>query len=167
MTTSAVAAEPSPAPTPMLKPLFSLRAELAMSDETGDGPSGRRFRDGVGSGAFFGPRMKGVVLPGSADWRIIRRDGTSVVDARVMLRTDDGAVIYMSYAGRAIVPPDLLPQIRDPARRQLVDPALYYFRTVPVFETGAPAYAWLNDIVAVGSGRLSRQGVDYEVFEVG
>jgi Protein of unknown function (DUF3237) len=69
---------------------------------------------------------------------------TTVVDARVMLRIDDGALIYMSYGGRIVVPADALAQARDPARRHLLDPATYYFRTTPTFETGAERYAWLT-----------------------
>jgi len=151
---------------PALKPLFSMRAELASSEDTGDGALGRRLRDSVGEGVFSGPRLKGVMLPGSADWRLLRRDGTSVVDARVMLQTEDGATIYMSYGGRVVVPAHVLPRIRDPEQRHLVDPAEYYFRIAPVFETGAERYVWLNNVVAIGSGRVTRRGVDYDVFEV-
>jgi hypothetical protein len=90
-----------------------------------------------------------------------------VIDARAILRTDDGATIHMTYLGRAIFPNDLLADVRDPARRHLIDPARYYFRTTPLFETGAETYAWLNDIVCVAGGRLTEQGLDYEVFQVG
>jgi hypothetical protein len=124
------------------------------------------MRDSVGEGTFAGGRLRGEVLPGSADWRLIRQDITSVVDARVMLRTDDGALIYMSYGGRVVVPPKLLAQVRDPARRHLLDPATYYFRTTPTFETGAEAYRWLNNIVCIGTGKLTAKGVEYEIFEV-
>jgi hypothetical protein len=47
-----------------------------------------------------------------------------------------------------------------------VDPARYYFRTNPLFETGADRYAWLNDIVCVGSGYLVEGGIAYKVAEV-
>lgn len=151
---------------PMLAHLFTLSAGLGGSDDTGEGSLGRRIRDSVGEGTFAGRRMRGELLPGSADWRLIRHDVTSVIDARVMLRTDDGALIYMSYGGRVVVPPDMLAQVRDPARRHLLDPAAYYFRTTPTFETGAEPYRWLNNIVCIGTGRLTTRGVDYEIFEV-
>jgi hypothetical protein len=151
---------------PGLAHLFTLSAGLGSSDDTGEGSLGRRMRDSVGDGTFTGRRLRGELLPGSADWRLIRQDITSVVDARVMLRTDDGALIYMSYGGRVVVPPELLAQVRDPARRHLLDPSTYYFRTAPTFETGAEAYRWLNNIVCVGTGKLTAKGVDYEIFEV-
>jgi hypothetical protein len=54
----------------------------------------------------------------------------------------------------------------DPVKRLQVDPARYYFRTNPLFETGAPAYAWLNDIVCVGVGYLVEGAVAYRVSQV-
>jgi hypothetical protein len=36
-----------------------------------------------------------------------------------------------------------------------------------LFETGAEAYAWLNDLVCVATGRLTEPGLNYEVFQVG
>jgi Protein of unknown function (DUF3237) len=60
----------------------------------------------------------------------------------------------------------LLAEVRDPARRHLVDSTAYYFRTAPTFETGAESYRWLNNIVCVGTGRLTAHGVDYDIFEV-
>lgn len=156
----------SASPEPSLAHLFTISAGIGGSDDTGEGSLGRRVRDSVGEGTFFGERLRGELLPGSADWRLMRHDITSVVDARVMLRTDDGALIYMSYGGRIVVPPDVLAQARDPARRHLLNPATYYFRTAPTFETGAEAYRWLNNIVCIGTGRLTAKGVDYDVFEV-
>jgi hypothetical protein len=52
------------------------------------------------------------------------------------------------------------------AKGEAVDPASYYFRTTPVFETASPRYDWLNRIVAVASGRRESSGPVYEVYEV-
>jgi hypothetical protein len=72
----------------------------------------------------------------------------------------------MTYGGRWITPLELRAEIADPAKRYRVDPAQYYFRTNPLFETGAERYAWLNDIVCVGSGYLIEGGIAYKVSEV-
>ncbi|GAA4629866.1 hypothetical protein GCM10023196_052940 [Actinoallomurus vinaceus] len=66
--------------------------------------------------------------------------------------------MHMTYGGRWVTPPELRGDMADPVRRHQVDPAHYYFRTNPLFETGAEPYAWLNDIVCVGSGTWSRAG---------
>jgi hypothetical protein len=131
------------------------------------GPKGLRIFDSVAAGRFEGARLRGEIVPGSGDWRLIRSDGGMEVDARAILRTDDGSVIHMTYSGRIAIPPPLLAQVRDPQRRHLVDPASYYFRIAPTFETGSETYAWLNDVVALGYGRLLQgQAFVYEVFEI-
>lgn len=98
---------------------------------------------------------------------MLTRNNIRVVDARVVLRTDDGALIHMSYGGRIMFPDELGEAIRDPSRRHLIDPSRYYFRTTPLFETGAPRYGWINGIVAIGCGRMIEGGgVAYDVFEL-
>jgi hypothetical protein len=147
--------------------LFGMQAELNATLDGGMGPQGKRVLNSVAGGTFEGARLRGEINPGTGDWMLTRRDGVNVVDARIVLKTSDGAIIHMSYGGRAIVPAELLEEIRDPERRHLVDPARYYFRTTPVFETGAPEYSWLNDIVSVGLGRLTKgRGVAYEIYQL-
>jgi hypothetical protein len=109
--------------------------------------------------------LRGELNPGSGDW-MLTRGKIRVIDARVVLRTDDGALIHMSYGGRATFPDRLELSMRDASKRHLIDPAEYYFRTAPLFETGAAQYAWINGIVAFGSGRLIEGGVAYDVFEM-
>jgi hypothetical protein len=87
-------------------------------------------------------------------------------DVRLTLRTHDGALIYMTYTGRWVSPPEVLADLADPVKRYAVDPARYYFRTAPLFETGDERYAWLNDIVCVAKGYLVEGGVGYRVAEV-
>ena len=132
----------------------------------GDGPFGRRVLFGSAGGSFEGPRLRGDVLEGGGDWALFRPDGAMSLDVRLALRTHDDALIHMSYGGRWITPPELRADMADPARRHLVDPGRYYFRTNPLFETGAAAYAWLNDIVCVGTGYLVEGGIAYKVFRV-
>jgi uncharacterized protein DUF3237 len=153
-----------PGKPPDLAHLFTMRAQLAPALDAGEGPLGRRTLNAVAEGTFFGPRLKGKINPGGGDW-MLTRNGVRVVDARVVLRTDDGAVIHMSYGGRIMFPEQAVAALRDISRRHLIDPATYYFRTTPVFETGSEHYAWLNSIVCVGIGRLVEQGgVAYDVF---
>lgn len=132
----------------------------------GAGPLGQRVLFGAAKGSFEGPRLRGEVVKGGGDWALFRADGTMALDVRLSLRTDDGELIYMTYGGRWVTPPDLRAEMADPARRTQVDPAKYYFRTNPLFETGSQTYAWLNDIVCVGKGYLVEGAVAYKLFEV-
>ena len=72
----------------------------------------------------------------------------------------------MSYGSRWVTPPHLRAGMADPATRYQIDPSQYYFRTNPLFETGAAQYAWLNDIVCIGHGYLIEGGIAYKIFQV-
>ncbi|WP_228810185.1 DUF3237 domain-containing protein [Nocardia otitidiscaviarum] len=130
------------------------------------GPLGQRVLFRAVGGTFEGERLRGEVVSGGGDWAVFRADGAMVLDVRVTLRAEDGALVQMSYGGRWIMPGDIRAEIGNPATRHLVDPSRYYFRTAPSFETGARNYLWLNDIVCVGSGYPVENGVAYRVFEV-
>src|SRR5947209_19956944 len=102
------------APVPGLTHLFTMRATLGARMDGGEGPLGRRVFNAASGGEFAGARLRGAVAPGSADWMLIRRDGSMVIDARAILLTEDGATIHMTYDGRAIFPAELLANVRDP-----------------------------------------------------
>ena len=69
----------------------------------------------------------------------------------------------MNNRGLRHGPPEVLAQL---ARGEDVDPARYYMRTHPIFETGDARYAWLNRIVCVGTGARRAASVELEIFEV-
>jgi hypothetical protein len=117
----------------------------------------------VPSGAFEGERLSGEVLDGGSDWQAVRDDGSTTLDVRLVLKTTDGAMISMRYKGVRHGPPEIIKKIED---GEIVDPASYYFRIAPMFETASPKYDWLNRIVAVGSGHRFADGPLYSVFEV-
>ena len=100
---------------------------------------------------------------GTGDWLLQRNDGVTVLDVRLLLRTDDGEHIYMAYRGLRHGPADVMARL---AAGEMVDPATYYFRMVPVFETASKKYEWINKIVAVGTGRREPAGPIYSVEEV-
>lgn len=146
--------------------LFEMVDDLQAPLAIGPGPFGRRVFFGSAGGTFDGPKLRGEVLTVGGDWALFRPDGGLTLDVRLTLRTHDGALVQMTYGGRWITPPELRADMADPVKRYRVDPDRYYFRTNPLFETGAEDYAWLNDIVCVGIGRLVEGGVAYRVFQV-
>ncbi len=131
--------------------------------ELGATPLGRRRIIPITGGRFWGARLSGRVLPGGADWQVIRPDGVADLDARYTLETGDGALIYVRNKGYRHGPEDV---IRRLAAGEAVDPKLYYMRTTPWFETGDARYAWLNRIVCVGTGARLQAAVELEFFEV-
>ena len=143
--------------------LFDVDIAIAGFQDIGTTPRGQRRIAQIAGGSFAGPRAKGQVLPGGGDWIVLRHDEVLQLDVRLTLKTDDGALIYMTYAGLRHGPKEVIDRLN---RGEAVDPASYYFRTTPYFETGAADYAWLNKICAVGIGDRRATGPRYSVFEI-
>ena len=146
-----------------LLPLMQIEVALEPAKELGETPLGRRRIIGIAGGRFSGARLSGLVLPGGADWQLIRADGSAFLDARYTLQTDDGALIYVSNQGFRHGPKEAMERL---ARGEEVDPALIYTRTAPRFETSAPKYAWLNRTLFVASGVRRRDAIELELYEV-
>jgi hypothetical protein len=146
-----------------LAPLMKVRVTLEAVRDLGDTPLGRRRIIGITGGEFTGARLSGRVLPGGADWQVIRADGVAYLDARYTLQTDDGALLYVNNKGYRHGPKDVLERV---ARGEDVDPALYYMRATPWFETSAPKYAWLNRTICLASGARRAASVELDFFEV-
>jgi hypothetical protein len=149
----------------MIETEFLFRATITLEAprELGETPLGRRRIIGIRGGSFEGPRISGVVLPGGADWQIIRADGVAYLDARYTLQSVDGALVYVRNRGYRHGPPEVIERL---ARGEEVDPALYYMRTTPWFETAAPQYAWLNRSICVGTGARRAAAVELDFYEV-
>jgi hypothetical protein len=144
--------------------LMVLTVKVAPAQNIGAVPLGTRRTAPLSGGTFEGPRLRGRVLPaGSADWLLLRADGVLELDLRATLRTDDGALISMRSFGLRHGPPEVIAAL---GRGETVDPAIYYFRTTPRFETAHPAYAFLNRIVAIASGDRRADGPIYTIHEV-
>jgi hypothetical protein len=144
--------------------LFTITEKLSPILEVGETPAGGRRVFTLSGGQFAGDRLRGEVLPqASSDLLLVRGDGSFQLDARLVLRTDDAALIVMTYHGLRCASPEVNARI---ARGERVAPSDYYLRTTPFFETSSPKYAWLNQIVSVGIGERQADAVTYEVFEI-
>lgn len=146
-----------------LRPLLKAEIALAPAQELGETPLGRRRIIPIVGGRFEGERLSGKVLPGGADWQVVRPDGVAQLEARYTLETSDGALIYVRNDGLRHGPPEILRRL---AAGEPVDPAHYYMRATPRFETGDPRYDWLNRIVCVATGARLAAAVELEVFEI-
>ena len=102
-------------------------------------PQGQRRIVPILDGTFEGPSLKGRIVAG-ADWQLSRSDSVLELEARYTLQTDQGDLIYVVNRGMRHGPPEVLDRLMA---GEAVDPSLYYFRSVPSFETGAEALAWL------------------------
>ena len=145
------------------RPLFVMRLNVRGLQMVGMTPGGVRRVGVVFGGSFAGERLSGEVLDGGNDWQSVRQDGATTLDVRLVLKTTDGALIGMTYRGLRHGPPDVMRRMEN---GEVVEPASYYFRIAPFFETAAAQYDWLNRVVAVGIGHRMADGPVYSVFEV-
>ncbi|CAM5767832.1 hypothetical protein LMIY3S_02295 [Labrys miyagiensis] len=145
------------------KPLFVMHLDVRGPFGFGPTPEGERRVSVVTGGRFEGERLSGEVLDGGSDWQVARIDGSTTLDVRLILKTTEGALIGMSYRGIRFGPPSVMAELARGAR---VDPADYYFRINPMFETASPDHGWLNRILAIGVGDRRADGPVYSIFEV-
>jgi len=123
------------------EPIFHVDAELADILHLGHTPYGDRRVINILGGRVHGPRLSGRILPGGADWQIVRPDGAADLKARYTIETDAGARILVASDGLRHGPPDVIARL---ARGEAVDSGLYYFRTAMRFETSDPSVDWLK-----------------------
>jgi hypothetical protein len=130
-----------------LVPSFRLDVDLAPPVEVGPTYVGMRRIIPITGGKFYGKDIEGEVLPGGADWNVVRPDGVVHLWARYTIKTDDGAIIMITNEGFQQGPPDTMERILS---GKPFDSSKWYARTRPVFEVSHPKYDWLNKYVFVG-----------------
>jgi hypothetical protein len=150
-------------PVPAFEFIFSAMVIVDPPLDLGDVSKGGRRIVPIKGGEFSGPLMRGQVLPGGADWQVLRGDGTAELEARYTLRTHDGVLIYVRNHGLRHGPPDVIAAL---AAGQPVDPARYYFRGATFFETGDARYAWLTKHIIVCTGERERAAVKLKFFKM-
>jgi hypothetical protein len=126
--------------------LFDLHLPITIAGLMPEAPGGTLVVVQANEGTFSGPRLRGTTVGPGGDWATVRPDGTLGLDVRLLLRTEDGADILMTYTGVGL----------DGGTR---------IRTAPRFATGDERYAWLNQVQGVATGTTDGATfVDYQVY---
>ena len=133
--------------SPAFEYLGTLTAQIGSRTVVENGPQGTRTIAEVVGGRFEGPRVKGSVLMPAGDWITNRADGSYRLDVRFTLKTDDGALILVTYNG--------IGQTTSAGAS---------LRTAPLFETGDSRYVWLTRLQAVGVGERVGTAVKYDIY---
>lgn len=124
---------------------------------------GRRRIIPITSGTFEGARFKGSILNNGADWQVVTAQGLAIIDTRYLLKTHDGALVYLETKGFRYGTPEVMAEV---AKGNTVDPSKYTFRITMHFETSDPRYTWLNRAIGVGSAMRLGTAVVYDAYLV-
>ena len=148
---------------PGLEFVYEAGGALGEAIPIGDTYDGTRRIIPIFSGPVEGPRIRGRLLGQGADWQVTRPDGVTLADATYALETDDGVVIQIRNRGLRHGPPEVMQRL---AAGEDVDPADYYFRTVPEFIAPVGKYDWLNRSIFVCAGARYALSIKLWVWRV-
>ena len=154
----------TPLPDPQFRFFADLRVEVGTPQEVGRTVHGQRRLIPILGGAATGDGWSARVLPGGADFQLIVSDRLSELDARYVLETDGGDLIYVQNRAVRSGPAELIARL---VRGEPVDPAQVYFRCSPSFETASTALSWITERMFVGTGARYPDAVAMRFFELG
>jgi hypothetical protein len=145
------------------QPIIRIEADLEEPQLFGKTPYGERRVINIAGGSVSGPRLTGKILPGGADWQIIRGDGVADIFAKYTFQIDGGGFVLVTSAGLRHGPPEVIAKL---ARGEAVPREQYYFRTCVRFETADPKADWLNRLLTIAVGEREKMKVKLDLFEV-
>ncbi|MFC6714143.1 DUF3237 domain-containing protein [Branchiibius cervicis] len=134
---------------PRLEFAFEIRVDVEDGWHVGRSEQERLWFTPIVGGTVQGPRLNGVIIAGGGDWSV-ERGSTTQLDARYLLRADDGSVIDIHNRGYYRADREVERRI---AAGEAVPEEQYYFRTAPVFQTDAPPHRWLAENQFIGLAR--------------
>lgn len=149
--------------SPQLEFVCELKVLVSAPMVVGETAHGVRRVIPIVGGTFEGPKMKGDIVNGGADWQIVRKDGVAELEAHYTIKTDDGTYIYIKNLGLRVASPEVAAKI---GRGEQVSPSEYYFRAVPKFEAPAGKYEWLNNAIFICKGIRNPDNVTIQVWKV-
>ena len=148
---------------PDLEFVFAVSARVAPPLELGEVDGLKRRIVPIEGGMVEGPRLRGEIVPGGADWQAIRPDGLTRILARYLIRAEDGTMISVENKGLRRAAPETMARL---LAGQPVDPGLVYFRAAPSFEAPDGPHGWLNENLFVSAGRRRPDAVEIRIYRV-
>lgn len=130
--------------------------------ELGGMRDGRRRIIPISGGELVGPLGNGEILPGGADFQVIRSGTATELLAKYAIRMEDGEHITIDNFGLRTASPEDTEAL---AQGRPVPADRVYFRCVPRL-SGSGAWSWIDDRIFVGTGRRHPDRVEVEVFEL-
>jgi len=149
---SIFAKHPGDAPSINNKPVLELYVTLTDKVTVGKADDGDRYIVPISGGYFIGKNgISGDVMPGGADWQVVRSDGIKNITAIYSIKEKDGTVIVVDNRG-------MVANIEGER----------YAHTVPKFHAPEGEHDWLNERMFSGTitSIKSPRAVVIRVYEI-
>ncbi|CAN7539776.1 DUF3237 domain-containing protein [Arthrobacter sp. LjRoot78] len=146
---------------PGLTFLAELSVTVGEPIDVGQTPEGHRRVIPITGGTVSGPALNGRVIPGGADYQLLRSATLTELDARYVLETLDGRRIYVHNSALRHGSVDDIARLN---RGEAVDAGSIYFRCWPRLAAACPEWDWLNTRLAVGTGERHPDHVVIRIF---
>jgi len=150
-------------PTPELKFFADLSVQVDKPQEVGATVHGQRRVIPILGGDGHGDGWTARGLRGGADFQMIVNQSLAELDARYVLETDAGDLIFVQNRAVRTASPDVMSRL---IRGEKVDPQLVYFRCTPQFETASKSLSWISERLFIGTGARHPDKVVMRFFEV-
>lgn len=130
--------------------VMQLRVNISGALSSGTTPQGKRTIIPITGGTFTGPDIRGVIIPGGADYQL-EQNGRTTLEAIYSIKTDDNVIIHVRNRG-------IIARDKDS----------FYFKTSPQFEAPVDSkYVWLNNAVFIcAPGEPMKDGIVLNVWKV-
>lgn len=120
--------------------MWEAKVKISGMINVGESKRGVRRVIPITGGTFSGPKIKGVVLPGGEDWQLVRPDGDTELNARYLMKTDDGYTFQV--LNQALIHVDATTKA-------------FYCKSVLDFEVPEKSpYSYLNHAIFLGTLRM-------------
>ena len=147
---------------PRLEAAFDVTVNVGGVVDYGQTRAGHRRVIDIVGGEITGS-IEARILPGGADWQLVRSDGCIDIDGRYSAETAEGDLIYIQVAGVRSGSPETLEAL---LRGDTIDPGAYYFRTTLSLETSAARLAHLEHSIFIASCVREAGKVSYRAYRV-
>lgn len=149
---------------PVLAYLGTLRVEVGEPVVVGETVDGVRRIIPILGGTFTGPRATGRILPGGADYQLIRSATLTELEAKYAVELDGGERLYIDNLGLRSASPEDTAAI---ARGESVPAERVYFRSAMRIHGPGELGTELAERIVIATGRRLPDAVVLDLHVVG
>ncbi|WP_461642188.1 DUF3237 domain-containing protein [Labilibaculum euxinus] len=134
--------------------MWDAKVKIGNMVVVGESKRGTRRMIPITGGSFKGPNIQGEVLPGGEDWQLVRPDGDTELNARYLLKTNDGIIIQVINKALMHVP------AKD-------EEGSFYIKSIVDLEAPTDSrYDYLNHAIFIGTLTMPKLNLGEEPYVI-